>query len=329
MRKEAMYYTKNENGEVSCGLCPHCCIIKEGRRGICGVREHQKGVLDCVNYGEVSSFGLDPIEKKPLFHYKPGSYIASVGSFGCNFNCGFCQNASIAKNMPKTKILLPEELIKMAQEMKVDGNIGIAFTYNEPSIWYEYVLESAQRCQNSNMDVILVSNGYISREPLKELIPFVNAMNIDLKAFNKEFYTSVCKGDLKSVLATIEYTNDYCHVEITTLLIGGYNDKASEIRELAKWVASINPDLPLHLSRYHPAYKFTDPPTSIESIQAAYSIAKEYLKYVYIGNVRGVLNNTNCYECGEKLVERNDFETKIFVNSNKCPHCGAKINIVL
>lgn len=324
-----MYYKKDENNNIICQLCPHNCRIKKGSKGICGSRENISGELESINYAEISSFGLDPIEKKPLFHYKPGSYIASVGSFGCNFDCGFCQNYEISRNIPETKNLMPEELVQFAASKKKDGNIGLAFTYNEPSIWYEYVLESAEGCQSNNMDVILVTNGYINKEPLKNIMPYINAMNIDLKAFNNEFYSNICKGDLKKIMDTIEYANNFCHVEIATLLIGGYNDNNGEIRELAKWLASINPDIPLHLSRYHPAYRFTIPPTPVESIFDCMKTAKEYLRYVYIGNVSNISNDTYCYKCGDKLIERADYEVKINMKTDKCPNCGANINVVL
>lgn len=326
---DAMYYTKDEMGEFLCQLCPHECKIGLGKYGICGVRVHREDKLECDNYGEISSFGFDPIEKKPLYHYKPGSYIASVGSMGCNFDCGFCQNYSISREKPATRKMTPTELVELAEKMKKEGNIGIAFTYNEPSIWYEYVFESAKLLKERQLDVILVTNGFINREPLEKLLPYVNAMNIDLKSFSSEFYKKSCKGELKRVLETIEYASGMCHVEIATLLIGRHNDSPNEIRDLSRWLSSINEDIPLHLSRYFPAYKFTDPPTPMESIQSCEKIAKEFLHYVYLGNVRNVDNNTYCYKCGNRLIDRNGYETKLFIETDKCPQCGVKLNIIL
>lgn len=323
-----MHYVK-EGASIACKLCPHNCNIKEGMRGICGVREFKNGEFQTLNYSEVSSIGIDPIEKKPLYHYKPGSQILSVGSFGCNFSCGFCQNYGISKNMPETREMSPDELVSLAANAKVDGNIGIAFTYNEPSIWYEYVFDTSKICRAKGMDVVLVTNGYINNEPLGYIIPYINAMNIDLKAFNNEYYKKVCGGDIESVLSTIKLANSGCHVEITTLIVGGYNDKDEEIEELSKWVASINPDIPLHLTRYHPSYKFTAPPTSKEKMLKCTKVAKKYLNYVYTGNMFDIDNNTYCYNCGETLIEREYYKVNVILQSDKCPHCGTNINVIL
>lgn len=332
MRKEAMHYSVKEDNKgeqlVHCNLCPHKCAVREGAKGICGVREHRNGRFETINYGEISSMGLDPIEKKPLYHYKPGSYILSVGTFGCNFNCGFCQNYRISKEMPETKEVSPEELVTMAKRAEQEGNIGIAFTYNEPSIWYEYVSETSKICHKNKLDTILVTNGYINHDPLKDILPYVDAMNIDLKAFNNDYYRKVCNGDLESVKATIELANDNCHIEITTLLVGGYNDDMKEIENLAKWIASLNPDIPLHISKYFPTYKFTAPSTKEESILRCVKNAKEYLHYVYAGNMR-TDSNTYCYKCNTKLIDRSGYDVKILMETNKCPECGASINIIL
>jgi pyruvate formate lyase activating enzyme len=329
MIKEAMYYKTLENGEVICELCPHYCRIQDGGIGLCKARKNQSSILVTLNYGEISSFGLDPIEKKPLYHYKPGTTIMSVGSFGCNFDCGFCQNYSISKGSPETAFMTTDSLIGKAMELRSEKNIGIAFTYNEPTIWYEYIKEGAQKAKKAGLDVVLVTNGYINSKPLKELLPYVDALNIDLKSMKDEFYQKICNGDVKSVKKAIELADNYCHVEITTLLIGGYNNEKDEIRALAKWIESINPDIPLHLSRYHPAYKFTEPQTSVESMKSCLQIAKENIKYVYLGNVWGNENNTYCYHCGKELIRRDDFEVKILIKNNLCQNCGAKINIIL
>jgi pyruvate formate lyase activating enzyme len=329
MRREAMHYKKLEEGKVICELCPHKCNIRTDSKGVCGVREIKNGVLETVNYGCVSSIGIDPIEKKPLYHYMPGSQILSVGSFGCNFNCGFCQNFQIAKEMPETKEISPDKLIELAIKYKEQGNIGIAFTYNEPSIWYEYVFDTSKKCKEADMSVVVVTNGYINKEPLTELLPYVDAMNIDLKAFNNDYYKKVCNGDVESVMSTIERANSSCHVEITTLLVDGYNASNEEIESLSKWLASINRDIPLHLSRYHPTYKFTEPPTKIESMNRCADIARKHLHHVYIGNLGNVDNNTYCWKCGTRLIDRSNYTLNIHMTSNKCPKCNSNINIKL
>ena len=324
-----MHYIKEKDNTIACKLCPHNCNIKDGMRGICGARELKNGLFQTLNYSEVSSIGIDPIEKKPLYHYRPGSQILSVGSFGCNFNCGFCQNYEISKNIPKTNEMSPNNLVNLAIKTKDNGNIGIAFTYNEPSVWYEYVFDTSKLCRESGMDVVLITNGYINNEPLKDIIPYVNAMNIDLKAFNNEYYKNVCGGDIQSVLSTIRLASSMCHVEITTLIVGGYNDKDEEIEKLSRWIASVNPDIPLHLSRYFPTYKFTAPQTSEDIMIKCSRIAKKYLHYVYTGNMINFHNNTYCYNCGETLVERKEYRVKVILEIDKCPHCGANIYIIL
>ncbi|EYE87363.1 hypothetical protein Q428_13705 [Fervidicella metallireducens AeB] len=214
MKKEAMYIIKVNDKTYQCNLCPHNCKLGEGQFGLCGVRkiEDSKGIA--INYGEISSISLEPIEKKPLYHFRPGKNILSAGSFGCNFICGFCQNFTISKNYPETRFLEAEELISLAMEKRDFLNTGIAFTYNEPTVWYEYVYDVARLIRG--LDLVLVTNGYISQEPLKKILPFISAMNIDLKSFSEGFYEKVCGGRLNDVLETIEIANSKCHVELTT-----------------------------------------------------------------------------------------------------------------
>ena len=328
MKNNASFYIKKDSDVIVCELCPHNCHLREGQTGLCSVRKVSDGELFTLNYGEVSSVAMDPIEKKPLYHYKPGRKILSVGSFGCNFSCGFCQNYSIAKEYPRTQYISPEELITIAAKAKEEDNIGIAFTYNEPSIWYEYIREVAS-ANHADLDIILVSNGYISEKPLLEILPYVKAMNIDLKAFNKDFYKSVCKGNIENVLNTIKVASSKCHVEITTLVVPGYNDAYEELEELVKWISSVDKDIPLHLSRYYPAYKFSAPPTSLEELIESYKIAIKHLSYVYIGNVLGTDANTYCPHCHEMLVKRNGFSAETLIHEDKCPSCGEQINIIL
>jgi pyruvate formate lyase activating enzyme len=286
MIRKAMFYEKLDNNFVHCYLCPHNCHIKDGGIGFCGVRKNEDGELYSLNYGEITSSALDPIEKKPLALYRPGSYILSVGSFGCNMTCGFCQNHSISREKAPSSFVAPKDLIDLALNSKKEhGNIGIAFTYNEPSIWYEYVYDVCKQADLDQLDMILVSNGYISPDPLKEILPYISAMNIDLKAFNDSFYEKTCSGDVESVKRTIEIASPECHVEVTTLLVNGCNDSEAEIEKLCQWLASVNPEIPLHLSRYFPRYKFDTPATPVETLYMAKKVADKYLSNVFLGNI--------------------------------------------
>lgn len=318
-----MFYEKTNNNCIVCNLCPHNCHIQDGGRGLCGPRKVYDGKLYNSNYGEISSISLDPIEKKPLYHYKPGSYILSVGSFGCNFKCGFCQNYSISQYDVDTRYLEPEDLINLA--LAQENNIGIAFTYNEPSIWYEYIWDVSRKAVDKNIDIVLVSNGYVSKEPLKELLPYISAMNIDLKAFKDEYYKDVCKGDIKDVLENIKLCSEKTHVEITTLLVNGYNDSEEEIEELCKWVASVDKNIPVHFSRYFPSYKFKEEPTPVERVLSAKKIGNKYLNYVYIGNISGVDNNTYCPKCDNLAIKREGYDIKDLRIKEKCVSCGFNI----
>lgn len=326
--QRAKYY-KKEDKYIRCMLCPHNCRITEGNRGICGVRKVNSGELETENYGMISSLALDPLEKKPLYHFKPGKYILSAGSYGCNFSCGFCQNYMISKQLPQTQYFSPEKLVEIAKQTKDRGNTGVAFTYNEPSVWFEYVLDTAQLLKKNDLDVVLVTNGFISPEPLLELLPYVDAMNIDLKAFNEEFYKKICGGTLSDVLRTIETAQTRTHVEITTLLVNGYNDSNEEIGSLAKYISKIDKSIPLHLSRYHPAYKFTDPPTPEKRMEDCSTEARKYLEYVYTGNVPYSDNNTYCTDCGYLLVERQYGSIKVNFSNDACPRCGHSLNFIL
>jgi len=284
MKKQAMFYEKL-NDKIYCLLCPHNCVIESGHFGKCNVRIHENGELFTINYGEITSSSLDPIEKKPLYYFRPSSKILSVGSFGCNFTCGFCQNFSISQKVTKSEYISKENLVKSI--LATEDNIGIAFTYNEPSIWYEYVYDCARLLKNTapKKEVVIVTNGYISEEPLKELLPYVDAMNIDLKSFNTGYYKNLCGGSLKPVLETIKTATKACHVEVTTLLVSGENDNLEEVEEIAKFLSFINCDIPLHLSRYFPRYKLENPPTDIEFMRNAEAVAKKYLNKVILGNI--------------------------------------------
>lgn len=284
--KEPMYYRKVEDSKVHCCLCPHNCVIKPGQTGACRARQNQDGLLYSLNFERVASLSLDPIEKKPLKIFLPGSMILSAGTSGCNLKCSFCQNHSISHNDPTTYYMPAEALVTKAYELREEGNLGIAFTYNEPSIWFEYVLESSRLAKEKALVNVLVTNGFINKDPLLELIPYIDAMNIDVKAFTEKFYSRICKANLKSVKDTVMLAAEKCHVEVTTLVIPGLNDSVSEIEELCRWLSSISPEIPLHLSRFFPNYKMIDKPiTPVETLMKARDVALKYLKYVYIGNV--------------------------------------------
>ncbi|NLK96958.1 AmmeMemoRadiSam system radical SAM enzyme [Defluviitalea saccharophila] len=284
MKIEGKFYEKYKD-KIHCYLCPHHCIIEDGSYGKCKARIHEGGVLYSINYGEVTSIALDPIEKKPLHYYKPGSYILSIGSFGCNFTCSFCQNYQISQYKHQSTYVSKENMVETILGTK--NNIGIAFTYNEPSIWYEYVYDMAKHLKETHpaSSVVLVTNGFINEEPLRELLPYIDAMNIDLKSFNNDYYKELCGGRIQPVLKSIELAATSCHVEITTLLVSGENDNMEEIKKISEFISSINSDIPLHITRYFPNYRLNNPPTDKRIMYEAEKIAKKYLSHVKLGNI--------------------------------------------
>ncbi|HZK56888.1 MAG TPA: AmmeMemoRadiSam system radical SAM enzyme [Clostridia bacterium] len=328
MLHDALFF--EEHGErIKCLLCPHNCIIAEGQSGLCSVRTNKDGTLKTINYGEITAMAIDPVEKKPLYHFKPGKNVLSVGSFGCNFSCDFCQNYSIAQYKANSRFISPEELIKKCLDL--EDNVGIAFTYNEPSIWYEYIYETSKKLKEADphASAILVTNGYIGTEPLLELLPYIDAMNIDLKSFEQNYYKKICGGQLEPVLTTIENAIGKCHVEITTLLVSGLNDSREEVKKIASFLGNLDKNVPLHLSRYFPSYKMDDPPTKLEVMLESRDIAKKYLNFVYLGNMGNVDTSTYCPKCTKLLIERNGFFTNSYMDSNICPECGFDTRILL
>lgn len=270
-----------------CKLCFHHCALDDGQTGLCRARACQDGKIISLNYGKLTSLALDPIEKKPLRRFHPGSLILSVGSFGCNLRCPFCQNHEISmagdSGIPTVEVS-PEQLAAQAAELVPHGNIGVAYTYNEPLIGYEYVRDCAALVHEQGMVNVLVTNGTVEEEPWRALLPLVDAANIDLKGFTPSWYRRL-GGDLETVKRSIVLAAERCHVEVTTLLILGENDSEEEIRELARWLASISPEIPLHLSRFFPRYRMLDrPPTPVEQVSCLAETARRYLSYVYTGN---------------------------------------------
>lgn len=328
MIHEALFYEGLEDQRVHCLLCPHQCRLRPGQTGICRVRSNVDGCLYSRNYGEVASIALDPIEKKPLYHFYPGRNILSIGTVGCNFKCGFCQNYQLAHQDPSTTSVAAAEMARLALHSIADDSIGLAFTYNEPGIWFEYIMDVAGLLKELELKVVLVSNGFIEEKPLRQLLPLVDAMNIDVKAFSESFYRRNCKGRLAPVQKCVEVAVEQVHVEATTLLIPGENDGEQEIRSLASWLGSLNRHIPLHLSRYHPAYKFSIAPTDPTVMIRSRDIAREYLDFVYMGNLAAE-NNTHCLNCRALLIRRSGYMIDI-VNweRGKCSECGAKVDYI-
>lgn len=329
---EARFYEKLADNYVHCHLCPHNCRVAPGKTGLCRVRKNEDGTLFTLNYALVASWAIDPIEKKPLYHFFPGSQIFSVGTFGCNFHCGFCQNWQLAHGNPPAEELSPQDLAAIALDAaKRTGSIGIAYTYSEPCMWYEYVYDTAKLAHEKGLKNVLVTNGYLQEEPLKEILPYIDAMNIDVKAFTDDFYKKICKGRLEPVLKTVERAYRSCHVEITNLLVPGQNDSEEEVAALVSWLASLSPEIPLHFSRFFPQYQFNDPPTPLETLKRAREIALQKLKYVYLGNAWELGEmDTYCPVCGHLLVKRGADQIRVLgLDENRCRQCGSCIEIVL
>lgn len=271
----------------TCDLCFHHCVLDEGQTGFCRARANRGGQLVPLNYGKVVSPALDPIEKKPLRRFHSGGMILSVGSFGCNLRCPFCQNHAISMagdGELRAEDVSPDALAALAEELKPRGNIGVAYTYNEPLIGYEYVRDCAAAVRERGMVNVLVSNGTVEEAPWRGLLPYIDAANIDLKGFNEAWYKRL-GGDLETVKRNIAIAAEHSHVEVTTLLVTGENDTEDEIRALSRWLAGVSPDIPLHLSRFFPRYHMTDrPPTPVEAVYRLADVARESLHWVYEGN---------------------------------------------
>lgn len=270
-------------GKKLCPVCPHHCNLSEGGVGFCRARGGEGG-KDCLNYGEISSLSLDPVEKKPLKRFHPGAMVLSAGSFGCNLRCPFCQNHEISMASPGGgQKATPQELAVLAESLRPKGNIGLAYTYNEPLVGWEFVRDCAAEIRARGMQNVLVTNGCFCLEPLEELLPLIDAANVDLKGFTQAYYDWV-KGDLETVKRFITRLSGICHVEVTTLVVPGKNDNEEEIASLAAWLATLG-DIPLHLSRCFPRYRFDGAPTPVDTLMRLGDTARAYLKYVYLGNV--------------------------------------------
>lgn len=333
--KTAQYYKLIERDSIECSLCPNHCVIANGSLGACQVRKNMDGVLYALNYCRPVSVAIDPIEKKPLYHFFPGSTIFSTGPNGCNLKCLFCQNYTISQHFVESQATTIDQLL---DAIVSSNTIGVAYTYSEPFVWFETIKELAPRVKERGLMNVLVTNGYIEPEPLMELIPFIDAMNIDIKGMNEEFYQRVCKAKLAPILRNCETVKRSCHLEITNLLIPGENDSEDDILSLFDFIASnLGSDTPLHFSRYFPRYRMHHPQTPEEKLIMAYNCSKERLHFVYLGNI-DVLNraNTYCHSCLALLVERQGYRIKITDNLQKyslthgiCSRCNTTIPIRL
>lgn len=335
MRKEAILY--HEVGKaLNCKICERRCIISPGKTGFCQMRENKGGKIYSLNYAATSSVAVDPIEKKPLFHFYPGSMVFSLGTVGCNFRCKHCQNWSISqadlKKIP-TKDMLPDEAIRLTKEY---GCKSIAWTYNEPTIWFEYTLDSAKIAKKEDIKTVYVTNGYMTEESFAEIKKYLDAANIDLKGMSEKFYADLCDARLQPVLDNIIRMHDSSiHIEVTNLMIPGYNDSDEDIKALVNFMVNeVGVEVPLHFTRFFPQYQMLDlPPTEIKYLEKAQKIAEEAgMKYVYIGNVpTGRGENTYCPECNELLIKRDGFQItgNNLLKKKKCPKCKAQIDIVI
>ncbi len=331
--REAKYYDRLEDGAVLCRLCPRRCKLKPGATGFCRTRRNVDGRLIYLLYGACSSIALDPVEKKPLYHFHPGSTILSIGSVGCNLACDFCQNWEIAQSTVPTTAVEPREIVELAVERQnTEHCIGVAYTYNEPLVEFEFVLDTARLVREAGMKNVLVTNGEIEPEPLEELLECVDAFNIDIKGFTEKFYLECCHGPLAPVLRTADRAAKSSHVEITNLIIPGENDSEAELQALVDWAASVSPELPIHFSAYHPDYHFQAPATPAATLQRAYDLAREQLKFVYVGNLHlAGTTDTVCPQCGRTLIVRRGMTGTVtgLDERGRCAACGSGANVRL
>lgn len=331
--KTAMFQETREEGKVKCSLCCHRCLILPGKRGICAVRENRDGVLYSLVYDKVIARNIDPIEKKPLFHFQPGSRSFSIATPGCNFRCKHCQNADISQlphdrgGMILGEDVSPAVLVQAARRL---GCTSISYTYTEPTIYFELAYDTARMAAAAGLKNVFVTNGYITPEALEVIRPYLHAANIDLKGFRDDFYREICGARLQHVLDAIRLYKKYgIWIEITTLVIPGHNDSEEELTGIARFIKSVGEDVPWHVSRFHPTYQLTDrPPTPVETLARARRIGLDAgLRYVYEGNVPGTGEDTQCWNCKEILIKRVGFGvTANAVEKGKCRKCGAVID---
>lgn len=335
MIKEAILYDKLEGNKIRCRVCSHRCIVADGKRGFCRVRENRNGTFYTLIYNTVSSEAVDPIEKKPLFHFHPGTLAYSLGTIGCNFRCKHCQNWTISQidiDKAYTVEITPEEAVQRALAA---GARTIAWTYNEPTIWYEYTYDCARLAKEAGLATAYITNGYITAEALKHISPYLDAFRVDIKAFTEDFYRTIASAKLAPVLESAKLARESgMHLEVVNLMIPGHNDSSEEIRNMVKWMhENLGPDTPLHFTRFHPQYKMSDlSSTPVQKLEEAHRIAtEEGMKFVYVGNMPGHgYENTYCPKCGTLLIKRNAFSLLEYNITPKgtCPKCEETIPIV-
>jgi pyruvate formate lyase activating enzyme len=334
--KEASWYKKLSDNRVRCDLCNHRCVISHGKRGLCAVRENKDGTLYSLVYGKAIASQVDPIEKKPLFHYLPGSHSFSIATVGCNFKCTHCQNSDISQ-MPidQNRIIgqdiSAEQIVNLAEQNEC---ASISYTYTEPTMFMEYAVDVAKIAKEKGIKNVFVSNGYMTEEVLRDVYPYMDAANVDLKGFTEEHYKKICGARLEPVLNTIKLMRHLgIWVEITTLVIPTVNDSDEELRGLAEFILSVGAEIPWHVSRFHPTYKMTDiPSTPIKTVIKSRQIGLDVgLRYVYTGNIPGDDGeNTYCYNCGKMIIQRYGLNIgNMNVKDSKCLHCGAVVDIII
>ncbi|MEK9130166.1 MAG: AmmeMemoRadiSam system radical SAM enzyme [Patescibacteria group bacterium] len=335
--QETLIYKKLKNKMIQCRICNNYCLIKNGELGFCGVRKNQNGILYSLIYGKVIAKNIDPIEKKPFYHFMPGSYSFSIATTGCNFHCSHCQNWQISQAVKKFEKqmdilgedLSPEEIVKDALKNKCQS---IAYTYTEPTIFLEYALDIMKLAKKQGLKNIWVSNGYMTKEVIELITPHLDAINVDLKSFNEKFYNKYCETKLKPVLENLKLLKrKNIWLEITTLIIPTLNDNLKEFKKMAEFIfRELGPNIPWHISKFFPAHQLSDiPSTQIKTLIQAREIGLNVgLKYVYIGNIGNhASNDTYCPECKTLIIERNDYQIKQFDKNGKCPKCGQDINL--
>lgn len=332
LMREAMYWTPVSDGKVRCELCPHECLIGEGKAGVCRVRVNRNGRLYSLVDGLLAALHTDPVEKKPLYHFHPGGQILSIGTRGCNLKCAFCQNYHISQEAPSAAgrdlTMSPGELATMA--VSLENNTGIAYTYNEPTVFYEFMLETAREIRRAGLKNVAVTNGFISQAPLAELLPEMDAFNVDLKSFDDGFYRRMAGGMLAPVLETLRaIVAGEKHLEITFLVIPTLNDSEEEFLKMIGWISSeLGSDIPLHLSRYFPAWKLHLPPTPVPVLERFACLAMEKMRYVYLGNVGETrFSSTFCPACHRELIRREGYQvtTDGLGSGGACRHCGSRL----
>ncbi|MGQ9683261.1 MAG: AmmeMemoRadiSam system radical SAM enzyme [Anaerolineae bacterium] len=334
MDKEAILWEPLADGRVHCFLCAQECRISPGRTGVCGVRENRGGTLFTLVYGEVVAANVDPIEKKPLYHYLPGTQAFSIATAGCNMRCRFCQNADISQaSKGKTEtvhgqVLAPARVVELAREY---GCASIAYTYTEPTIFMEYVLAIAPLAVQAGLGNVFVTNGFMTAAARERIVPYLSAANVDLKSFRDDYYRRLCGARLEPVLETIRsFFEEGVETEVTTLVVPGENDSEDELRDIARFLRGLSPDIPWHLSRFFPTFELTDrPPTPVQTLRRAATIGREEgLHYVYLGNVPGEADDTICPRCGADVIRRSGWRATFVGDPPHCPACRERLPVV-